>query len=1180
MKRMSLTTCGRLGGVLACLLLSFPALALAQTASTGALTGTIMDNSGAVVPEAKVTVTNEATGEARTVVSQPNGSYTIPLLLPGSYRVEFSKTGFKQAVKPGLEINVTETARLDVQLELGAVEEQVTVTSEAALLQTESSALGRVTDHTLVSNLPLVTRNYTQIVTLSPGISASVTNAGALGRGTGGESQGNFRAYGASGADNNFQMNGVQINDLQASGFLSGGVAIPNPDAIQEFKVQTGLYDATYGRNAGANVNVVTRSGGNEFHGNVFEFFRNDALNANTWERNRANQKKGVLKQNQFGFTLGGPVKKDKLLFFISYQGLRQINGVGGGGTSNFFSPPFTNDRSRAALGKLFGGLAGAQGGVAVAADGSNISPQALALLNLKLPNGQFAIPTPQTITPSQPFARQGFSALSVPATFDEDQFIVNLDYLHSAKSKFAGRFFFADSTQNQPLPPTNIGGPPVPGFPWLTDNRLRNFSFAHTYTFSPTLLNQAEFGFHRTEAPTIQQELFKWSDVGVKASGNTNDFPALAVSGSLTLGGNGQGLNIVQNHFTFQDSVTYIHGRQTLRVGGGITRSRLSLSNFHFLGGLVFQSWPDFLLGLPAGPAASGGNGTSSSNVFQSLDLPGLLDRAWGLFDGNAYLQDDIKLTPSFTLNLGVRYERLENLADRLGRNSGFDVALANPNPPAAGTVEGYVVSKNIPVAVPAGVKRLDNAYGNRGEHQNNAGPRLGFAWRLPRTVLPLTGRMVLRGGYGIYHTRATGQPFIQLATAPPFALLRSLAGPPNAAASFANPFGPDLVFPQFPAYSPTTARSITFIDQSYRPPVTQQFSLNLQTELGRDFLLEVGYVGTRGTHQILNRSPNQALLASPSNPIRGQLINTVANVAQRVPILGFTAPGLNDVDSSASSWYHGLDVSLTKRLSKGLQFLAAYTFSHAYSTTGRSTFAGGTSGISGNQNDFRLNYGRSEFNREHRLVVSYLYQLPSPHLQAFLGNLLGGWAVAGVTTLQSGAPLTLTGTNSNNVFGITSDRAQLDPSCTYGDLTTSGSVHSKLNNYFNKNCIARVDPTAPLNPTNPNANPAIWPVIGDSETSGPNAGKRIATGFGNTGVGIVFGPDQRNFDIVLIKRTPLSRLREGANLEFRTEFFNAFNTTQFSNPGTSVTAATFGVISSTAVNPRIIQLALKLNF
>lgn len=1157
-RRINSIVRGLLAAVFVCLL--WHPGSMAQTASTGAVTGTVSDSSGSIVPDAKITLTNQATGETRTVVSQANGSYTIPLLLPGAYRAEFSRTGFKQAIKPDLMVNVTETARLDIQLEVGSVQEQVTVTAEAVLLQTESSALGRVTDRQLVGNLPLVTRNYTQIVTLSPGIAANVTNATELGRGSGGNSQGNFRAHGASGGDNNFQMNGVQINDLQASGSFSGGIAIPNPDAIQEFKVQTGQYDATYGRNAGANVNVVTRSGGNDFHGSVFEFFRNDALNANEFFRNKAGQKKGVLKQNQYGFTLGGPIRKEKLLFFLSYQGMRQINGVSSGSTANFFTPAFTNDRSRAALGKLFAGQAGAFGGTAVTADGANISPQALALLNLKLPNGQYAIPTPQTINASQPFALQGFSAFSVPATFREDQFIANLDYLQSDKSKFAGRFFWAGSNQNQSLPTSQLATS-APGFPLLTDNRLRNGSLTHTYTFSSTLLNEASFGFNRFGTPTIQQELFKWSDMGVKASGAANDYPAVGVNGSLALGGNGQGLDLVQNHFNFQDSVTYVRGRQTFRVGGGITRSQVDLKNFHFFGGLLFVSWADFLLGLPSGPTTSGGNGTTFSNVFLSLDIPGQLDRAWRVTDANAYAQDDIKLTKSFTLNVGLRYERLENLGDKLGRNSGFDVSQANPNAPAAGTIQGYVVSQNFAGTPPAGVAQVGNTYGIRGEHQSNFGPRLGFAWRLPSSVLPLSGRMVLRGGYGIYQSRATGQPFLQLAAAPPFALLRQLQGAPNASASFANPFGPDLTFPQFPSYSPTTQRSISFVDQGYRPPVTQQFSLNLQTDLSHDLLLEVGYVGTRGTHQILNHSLNQAVLASATNPIRGQTTNTVANIAQRVPILGFTAPGLNDIDSSASSWYHGLETSLTKRLSKGMQFLAAYTFAKSYSTTGRSTLAGGTSGITGNQNDARANYGLSEFNRVHRFVVSYVYELPRLNVSnGFAKNLLSGWAVAGVTTIQSGLPLTLTGTNSNNVYGITSDRAALAAGCTYSNLVTAGSVDSKLNNYFNSACILRNASGA-----------AIWPIVGDDGR---------ATGFGNSGVGIAYGPDQRNFDLVLIKRTSLRQLRESANVEFRTEFFNAFNTTQFSTPGTNVSAATFGVISSTAVNPRIIQFALKVNF
>src|SRR5262249_26259328 len=269
---------------------------LAQNASTGALAGEITDPTRAVVPDVKVTVINEATGEKRAVMSQRDGSYSVPLLPPGSYRVEFSRAGFKASVKSGLQINVTETARLNVQLAVGAVQEEVTVTAEAQLMQTESSTLGTVTTGEQITSLPLVSRNYTQIVALNPGVAANVTDSRDLGRGNGGNGGIPIVSNGVSLNDNNVQMNGIGINDLQSSGCFIGGVAIPNPDTIEEFKVQTGQYDAAYGRNAGANLNLVTKGGSKEFHGALWEFLRNDALNANTFFRNNVKQPRPVLK--------------------------------------------------------------------------------------------------------------------------------------------------------------------------------------------------------------------------------------------------------------------------------------------------------------------------------------------------------------------------------------------------------------------------------------------------------------------------------------------------------------------------------------------------------------------------------------------------------------------------------------------------------------------------------------------------------------------------------------------------------------------------------------------------------------------------------------------------------------------------------------------------------------------
>jgi hypothetical protein len=1152
----------------ALLLLSFPLISLSQTGATGALAGVVTDTTGAVLPDVRVEAKNVATAESRIVVTQGNGSYTMPLLPPGTYRLEFSSNGFKLAVKPLVQINVTETARLDVSLEPGEVQEQVTVRSDPALLQTESSTLGRVTGRSQVSNLPLATRNFTQIIGLSPGIAVDVTNATELGRGTGGyglTTPGGIRAHGAFARDNNFQMNGLPVNDLHSAGVLSGGIAIPNPDAIQEFKVQTALFDAAFGRNAGANVNVITRSGSNAFHGGAFEFFRNDALDANDFFRNRAGQERGVLKQNQFGFVLGGPIKKDRLLFFGSYQGTRQINGVGPGGSSSVFSPAFTNDRSRASLGALFAGQRGVAqnqlggAGPAIAADGSNINPQALALLNFRLSNGQYLIPTPQTVSPGQPFNRQGFSAFSESARFHEDQFMINLDFVHNSKSNFAGRFFYVNNEQTTPLPINNaVGGAIAPGFPQNSQAPARIFSLSHTYAISPTLLNEAQFGYSRMRPFYEQSYPYKWSDVGVNAPSNADPYPLIFVQGSMTLAGNGLGASFFQNYYTIQDTVTWVRGPHTLRFGGGITRNQLDHGNAHLFGGLLFLSWPDFLLGLPGGPTAAGGNGTPSSNIFSSIDLPLEGDRKWRFSETNAFIQDDFKLTRSLTLNLGLRYEHIGAFSDKLGRNAGIDLALLNPNPPVGGTVAGYVASNNFPGTVPAGVKQLDNGYGLLGKHENNWAPRIGFAWRPPGRLLD---RTVVRGGYGIYYSRYVGQTILQSVLSPPFAVLRRTEGAGNAAATFANPFGPEVSLPQFVPYSPTTQLTPRFIAQDFRPPVTQQYSLNLQIDLGHNFMLETGYVGARGTHQITTRTYNQAALASVSHPIRGVTTNTVANIPLRVPYQGFASNGLTEVQSSAESWYNSLEASLTKRLSNGLQFLASYTFAQALSTAGVDTAASGVNSTPGIQNDSRLNYGRSDFNRKHRFVVSYVYDLPTPgKVTGFTKDLLSGWSVSGVTTYQSGLPLTLTGTNTNNIFGITSDRAQLAPGCTYRDLVTSGSIADRLNNYFNSSCILRTSTGA-----------ATWQVIGDDGGG---------TAFGNSGVGVLTGPGQRNWDISLMKRTPIRKLGESGNLELRAEFFNAFNTPQFANPSTNVSAANFGVISATSVNPRVVQLAVKVNF
>lgn len=1121
----------------------------AQTAGTGAVAGIVTDPSGAVVPNVEVEIVSEATGAKRTATTGADGTYRFPLLPPGSYRIQASTSGFKVAVRSGLPVRVTETTGLDIKLEIGSTSDVVTVDTTPPLVQADSSALGRVTEERSVKNLPLVSRNFTQIIGLSTGASVGLTDATLVGTGNGGVinyTNEDLSVNGARSYDNNFQMDGVTANEQAAIYQWTGGIAIPNPDAIAEFKVQTGQYDASYGRNAGANVDVVTKSGSNQFHGNLFEFFRNEALNANTFFFNADGLSRGVLRQNQFGGTVGGPIKKDKLLFFASYQGTRQLNGVAAtnglaGCSTTFAGPVLTNDRSAAALGALYAGQTGALGGVAVAPDGSNINPVALTLLNLKLPNGSYVVPTPQRIVNGE-----GQYAFSDPCPFDEDQFMTNADFQQSAKSKFAAKFFFANQSYTLSLPQ----GTTVPGSPVRYTPGYRNFSLTHDYVFSANLLNQVEFGFHRIAVATNNTSSFTFPEIGSSVAQQTKDLASLSIGGTDAIGAFGNTF-VSSNVFTLQDTMTYIHGRHNLRFGGGITRTDIT---FDWLEApiLIFLSMPDLLLGQSAAQ-----NGSSFSNIFQSFDFLGSSNRDYFIWNPWVYAQDDYKVNSRLTLNLGLRYERPGYFADKNGRNSSFSPALADPNPPASGSQAGYILPSNFPGTVPVGSARLDNEWAIDGDGQNTFGPRVGFAWQ----VFPTTSRAVLRGGYGIYYSPWVGEAVVQNAFEPPWAILRQPAGVANAGATLATPFGPTIPpsdFPMFPTYSPSTQLNILFSALHSRPAITQQYSLNVQTKLAANYLLEVGYVGARATHLVETVSLNQAELASPTHPVRGQTTSTLGNLQLRVPIEGFTPTGLESVQTEGESWYNSLQVSLTKRLSSGLQFLASYTYARLLDTEGGETINSSVAYLmAGNQNSLEARYGPSSTVRPHRFVVSFVYDLPRFAAGGFRGKVLNDWSLSGVEIIQSGHPLTLLSLNANNVYGINGygeDHPQFAPGCTKSQLETPGSVQKKLNHYFNLNCIG------------------AYPVVGDDG---------IATGFGNMGGGLVNGPGEANLDLALIKRIPAHWFGHESSWEFRAEAFNAFNTPHFADPDTNVAdGPAFGVISATIANPRIMQFALKYNF
>src|SRR4051812_14034352 len=522
-----------------------------QTTSTGAATGVTLDPSGSVVAGVVVRIANQDTGVTASATSDNEGRFCFLLLRPGRYEVQASKTGAVPLVGSAtINVNVTETLHLELHLQLATVVRSIKVSANTPVVQTETSSLGRVVNEATLSGLPLVTRNFAQIASLSPGVITGVYNAGGLGSGGTALSQiassndGLF-VHGARSYDNNFQLDGISVSDVQGSAAGSGGIPIPNPDSIQEFKVQTGLYDAAYGRYGGANVSLVTKTGSNTFHGTIFEFFRNAVLNANDFFLSRAGQARPVLNQNQFGFSFGGPVMKDKLQFFSSYQGTRQVNGIAAGQSrtacsASLTGPPLINDRTAAALGALFGGRAGANGGVAINSDGSNINPVALALLNLKLSDGTFLIPTPQVLDPTKTRVDdQGLSVFSEPCHFNEDQISANLDYVAGPKGRLSGRFFLADDDQTVTFPGNGVNAAGnIPGFLSPGETGFRVFSLAHAYTFNSAWINEARVGYLRTRSSTEATTPFSWSDIGVAEGemSRNNELPSLKILGSTSI--------------------------------------------------------------------------------------------------------------------------------------------------------------------------------------------------------------------------------------------------------------------------------------------------------------------------------------------------------------------------------------------------------------------------------------------------------------------------------------------------------------------------------------------------------------------------------------------------------------------------------------------------------------------
>ena len=1147
-----------------------------QTADTGAIAGSVSDPSGAPVAGTAVVINSRATREERDLTTDGEGNFSVPFLTPGNYDLTVRAPGFKPLVVKSVQVQITEVSRVKIRLTISGAKELITVSANPPLLQTENATLGRVIGQQTIVDLPLVNRNYTEILGLTAGINTDIVDATQLGAG----SQ-EIRANGARSGDNNFMMNGVDANSYGSNitditPFGGAGIAIPAPDTIQEFKVQTSLYDAQYGRGGGANVNVETRSGSADLHGNVYYFGRNEALDANNFFANATGVPRGEFRRTQPGGTLGGPMpwSRKRAFFFASYQATRDVNAASLASSVRSLSlPPIPQVRTPASLGAVFGGQAGVFGGVAVAPDGSNINPVALKLLNAKNPDGTFVIPSPQT-------SGNGVNYTAVlPGHYNEDQFNTNVDVALRAVDRLSVKFFFSNSNQDVPFFGAN-----VPGFPALRSFGNRNLSITETHIFSPHTINQFRFGFTRLAGQGTAGGTLTDQDLGINRFSDPQErlIPQIQVLGAFQLGNSSiERGKTAGNNFYTSDIMFLSRGKHDFRLGTEIFRNQFNQVIDNTTGIMILLSFPDFLLGLPAGPASAGGNGTPLSNIISSAVTAGIPHVGARASAGDFFALDDWKATRTLTMNLGVRIEVDGQQSEVHGRQGNFFPQFYVAAPAGGFTspaTSGFVLPDNFSGNAPAGVPRrnstlLDNPI------QTHAEPRVGFAW------LPFDSQnFVVRGGYGIYANRISFKGnSSELIFSPPFTLSAVLTGGANAAASLQNPFPnlpPNSSFPNFvgnmlpgpPFTGNRFLRAATITDPDFKESTIQQFDLDLQYQ-HKSYVFSIAYAGAKGTHLAVGRGDNQPALASPSNPANGLTTNSVANATERVRFVGLS-PLEFRLESSGNSIYNSLQATLKKDLTHGFQFLAAYTFSKSIDDASDSLGAaiGGAFGIPivgqlayNDQNNVAAQRGVSDFDRTHRLVISGTWNVPGPQdaTSTTLRRLGNGWSISGIVTLQSGLPFSIMDSAAGTLFGPATiyTTADLAPGATLGDAGRSGSVSSRVNEFFNTKAFA----PAPFVPDGGLID-GKYPVSGGG------------TIFGNLGRNILRGPDQRVGDIAVIKTTPL---KERAQLIFRWEVFNVLNRPNFANPSNDVsTPSTFGVISALTVNPRIMQYALKLEF
>jgi hypothetical protein len=1143
---------------------------LTFAAVTARISGTVRDPSGAVVGGVAVTAISTDTGIKQLARTDTQGFYSFPSLPVGHYDLEVRASGFKEYKQTGIILDVNTALTVDVPLELGSASQEVTVNAAAVQVETTNTQMGEVISDTKMTTVPLNGRSYTDLLALQPGVTPTSSGQYGATNVSGNLNPGSLSVSGQRESANGFMVNGGNVNE----GVNMGTAIIPNLDSIAEFRILTNNFDAEYGNYAGGQVNAITKSGTNEFHGDVFEFLRNTDLDA----RNFYSPDKGKFIQNQFGATGGGPILHDKLFFFGDYQGTRQIVGASTGDILVPSAADRQGDLSDAAS-QLTGTVTGAYWanqlsqklGYGVTQGEHYYVPGCTLNTNCVFPNAM--IPQSVITTPSQnllkyiplPNSGQYFSTSANNQTLNDGKGSARIDS-NSRFGMISGYYFVDDFTLTNPY-----GGASLPGFASSTTGRAQMFNFSDTKTFGPSMVN--EFRIHFMRTASISGEPVGGLGVTLSSQGfvtgpNTLGIDVVnpALQGVETIGFNNYSLGVsvsaagqYNNTYQLMDNFSKVKGSHTMKFGGSVHYDQITQhqqgfnnGNFSFTGFETGSDFADFLLGAPA---------VYLQGVQEPLHTR---SRYFGL-----YADDSWRIRSNLTLNYGLRWEVTTPWYEAEGELETIVPGLQSKVFPGSPTGWVFPGDPGIP----------DSLAPTR---YNNFAPRAGIAYS-PSASSGFLGRLLggpgktsIRASFGIFYTAFEDATGFNAVGDAPFGFFYVSPSPPMFASPFVDRQTGHSEGQRFPVPFPPPNTSASNPDNSLnwaqfepissspafwyknRVPYAEDYSFSIQRQIGNASVLSVSYVGTQG-HALLSdlesNTGNPALCLSASRPSQvapgsatcgpdGE--NGVYTLANGKVINGTRSPLGNLFASNAyfitmgNSNYNSLQVSFRHR-SGPVELLAAYTWSKSIDNS---------SGWGDQINP--LNYGLSRslsaFDVPQNFVVSYHYDLPFDKLGR--NRLTNGWVITGITRFSTGLPILLTETDDNSLlgtpFGGPSGLGVDTPNVVPGNLNFTDPRSG--NPYFNTSLFSKE-------------------AMGQLGT----ANKRF-----------FFGPGINNWDMALLKDT---HIRERMNLQFRFEFFNAFNHTQFTVPGGlssntgNINSGTFGYVTN-ARDPRIGQIALKLLF